>query len=162
MSFKSFPTAFALFLFGILALNAYSDMASAQTCQPGQRGWTFPLTLTCVGCNLKCMKWCFFGGGGYTYSCKGTPGWFTNGCLCCCGTATPLPPAPSPPPPPPPPAPIVQGLCYPAETSLSTIVSSCSTCNTPTSCAAKCAGIGKTQTLDGCQPSSLLCSCCCS
>ncbi|KAI3944212.1 hypothetical protein MKW98_016442 [Papaver atlanticum] len=103
MSFKSFPVGFGLLIFEILALNAYSEMASAQKCLPGQLSFTFAMTLSCNGCDMKC-----FG---------------VRSCLCCCGTKTqppkpkppvPSPPPPSPPPPPPPRSPL--DLCDPTAT----------------------------------------------
>ncbi|KAI3864797.1 hypothetical protein MKX03_035009 [Papaver bracteatum] len=156
MSSMSFPISFGLFVFGILALNAYSEMASAQaTCQPGQQGWTYPLTLTCSGCDLKCNAICLFKP--YTKFCNGNPGWFTQGCLCCCGAASPVPVPPSPPPPSPPPPPPPRDprdLCLPTEISHSSATASCSTCP-----ACNC-GPGVTPTLSGVCVNNY-CNCCC-
>ncbi|KAI3978435.1 hypothetical protein MKX01_039714 [Papaver californicum] len=156
MSFKSFPIGFGLFVFGILAFNAYSETASAQqaACLPGQQGWTYPLTLSCSGCDLKCKAICLFKP--YTKFCNGNPGWFTQGCLCCCGTGTPVPVPSSPPPPalpPPPPPRDPRDLCLPTETSLSSATAACPTCP-----ACNCPG-GVPSTLSVCV--SNYCSCCC-
>ncbi|KAI3864788.1 hypothetical protein MKX03_035000 [Papaver bracteatum] len=141
MSFKSFPFGFSLFVFGILALNAYSDMASAQAvCQPGQQGFNYTQVLTCVICDARCKALCLLQP--YTTFCNRGTGLFVDQCLCCCRTATPVPvpsppppprvpsppppsppppspPPPSPPPPPvpspPPPSPSTQAACQPGQ-----------------------------------------------
>ncbi|KAI3919506.1 hypothetical protein MKW92_033018 [Papaver armeniacum] len=111
MSSSSKSSQIGLFLFAILALSVYI-------------GWSYPLTLTCPGCDLKCKAICLFKP--YTKFCKGSPGWFTDSCLCCCGTPTPVP-SPPPPSPPPPPA-LPQDICLPGQLSLSKITQDCDTC----------------------------------
>ncbi|RZC91623.1 hypothetical protein C5167_027689 [Papaver somniferum] len=185
MSFKSFPIGFGLFVFGILSFNAYSEVASAQSCLPGQYSFTFIMTLSCNGCNAKCSGWC---------SLKGLPSYnFCNGggfgvksCLCCCGTKTqppkpqppvprPAPPPPSPPPPSPPPPPPPsppppsppppppprdrQDLCDLSDISLSRQETTCATC-TEAGCVSDCATYGAPFLLQSCSPTSF-CSCCC-
>ncbi|KAI3873510.1 hypothetical protein MKW92_017514 [Papaver armeniacum] len=158
MSFQSLPFGFGLFVFGILAFNAYSEMVSAQ-CTPGQRGVTFIGTLSCSTCEFKCkLTGCPFQP--FTYFCPGMPGVLTDGCLCCCGKAAPVPVPPSPPPPSPPPPPPPRNpndLCLPTETSFTSTPPS-GTC-TPNTCpACSCPG-GATPTLSGCTLN--LCQCCC-
>ncbi|KAI3878354.1 hypothetical protein MKX03_021814 [Papaver bracteatum] len=159
MSSKSFPVGFGLLIFGILALNAYSDMASAQKCLPGQLSFTSAMTLSCNGSDMKCGAWCSLKGSPSYNFCNGG-GFGVRSCFCCCGTKTqspkpkppvPSPPPPSPPPPPPPRSPL--DLCDPSEISFSSPSPGCPMCPV-----CNCPG-GVPPELSACV--SNYCSCCC-
>ncbi|KAI3833524.1 hypothetical protein MKW98_024523 [Papaver atlanticum] len=167
MSYKSLPFGFGLFVFGILAFDAYSEMAAAANayCKPGEIEFTFGITPGCntplIGCTDKCTFWCSAKGLPTRTICTGQGGIIAQfACVCCCGTGTPVPvppslPPPSPPPPPPPRNP--NDLCLPAETSFTSTPTS-GTC-TPNTCpACTCPG-GAAPTEDSCTLN--LCQCCC-
>ncbi|KAI3949672.1 hypothetical protein MKW92_048745 [Papaver armeniacum] len=162
MSFKNLPFGFGLFVIGILAFNAYSEMAAAANayCNAGEIEFTFGVTPGCdtplVGCTDKCTFWCSAKGLPTRTICTGQGGIFVQyACVCCCGTTTPVP-VPSPPPPPPPRNP--NDLCLPSETSFTSTPPS-GICTNPPNCPPCTCPSGAQPTEKSCTLN--LCQCCC-